>query len=839
MKSFFAALAGLCGLLHAPAAPAQTAATRMQTAREQVGPVPGGFLLNSGWTIRPAGEQVPVDTLPMSSATSNDGRFLLVLNGGYNPPSISVIDVAKKREIGRTKLADAWLGLTFSPDGKLVYVGGGSTAKVFELSFNAETGALSPSRELVAVPDLAKKGDSFIGDVALSPDGRTLYATNLYEDGIAVINVQTGKLVDRWKTGRRPYRILLTPGGNQLLISCWGDAAIYQHEAASGVLSGKTRVGPHASDMVWVNKPAPAEENQSTYVARVFVAAANTNNVYSFGVTQSHELTLLEGINVSMTPMHPLGMTPSAVAVDKDGKRLYVVCSDANAIAVINIESAHSRVEGFIPTGWYPTAARVLNDGQLVMLNGKGLGSKANPRGPNPTVRPAPEHEGTPAQDVQYVAHIQTGTVAFLPGPGEDQIGDFTRTVLENSPYRDEMLYGPITNEQTAFFAKSEDHGSPIQHVIYVIRENRTYDQVFGDMAKGNGDKSLNLFGEKITPNAHQLASEFILYDNFYENADVSADGHNWADAAIAPDYTMKLWPNEYGHRSKLYDFEGGEPANTPPTGYLWDNALQAGLTIRDYGEWVTNVPLKDVQNGRQVKEVMDDALKPYVDMNYRGFDLEYSDVDRAKEFMREWNDFDAKGQAPQLIVVRMGNDHTMGARAGALTPFSYAADNDYGVGMLVDAVSHSRLWASTAIFIIEDDAQNGPDHVDSHRAPVLVVSPYTHRGTVDSMMYNQASVLRTMELIIGLRPMTHFDAGARPMFGGFSRQADTHPYTVIPPKVSLKDRNPQNGPGAVASAKMDFSDADRADDDDLNDVLWRMIKHSDPPAPMRSAFGR
>ncbi len=837
MKNLFVIITIVsCSFLGSQPVHAQGAAAARR-AKEQVGPVPGGFLLSSGWTIRPAGQQVPVDTLPMSTAISNNGKYLLVLNGGYNPPSISVIDIAQKRELGRTKLADAWLGLTFSPDGKLVYVGGASSAKVFELSFDQDTGALTASREFAAVPDLHAKGTAFVGDVALSPDGRMLYAANLYDDSIAAINVQSGKLLDRWKTGRRPYRILVAPGGSQLFISSWADGMIYQHNAISGVLIAKTRVGPHASDMYWISKPPPAEENGSGFVARLIVAAANTNDVYSFGVTKNLELNMLESINVSMTPMHPLGMTPSALAVDKDGRRLYVVCSDANAIAAADIAGARSHVLGFIPTAWYPTAARVLDDGELVIVNGKGLGSKPNPHGPNPTARPAPVHEG--GSSVEYIPHIQTGTVAFLPSPKEGEIEDFTQTVLRNSPYRDEMLYGPVSDNQTAFFAKAEGHSVPIQHVIYVIKENRTYDQVFGDMEKGNGDKALNLFGEKITPNEHQLAREFILYDNFYENADVSADGHNWANAAIAPDFTQKMWPNEYGHRSNVYDFEGGEPANTPPAGYLWDNALQAGVTLRDYGEWVTSVPIKDVQNGRQVKQVMDDALAPYVDMNFRGFDLDYSDVDRAREFIREWNEFDAKSQAPQLIVLRLGNDHTQGARAGALTPFAYAADNDYGVGMVVDAVSHSKLWSSTAIFIIEDDAQNGCDHVDSHRAPVLVISPYTHRGIVDSTMYNQTSVLRTMELIVGLRPMTHFDAGARPMFGTFARQADTRPYAVIPPKVSLTERNPDKGPGAEASAHMDFSDADLAGDDELNEVLWRMLKHSDPPPPTRSAFAK
>ncbi|HEY6991782.1 MAG TPA: alkaline phosphatase family protein [Bryobacteraceae bacterium] len=826
-----AALAGLV-MMQSPVS--------QQSAREKVGPLPdGGFLLNSGWTIRPAGQQVHVSTLPMSAALSTNGKFLLVMNAGYDPPTISVIDVAQKKEIGRTPLPDCWLGLVAGP-GDLVYAGGGTTGKVFELSLNPETGALTRAREFDAVRNTAEKGKSFIGDVELSPDAHLLYAADLSGDSIAVINLRTGRLTDRWKTGRRPYRIVVTPDGRQLIISSWADAAIYQHAAASGTLVTKTRVAPHPTDMLWINKPAPTEEGASSYVARLFVTASNTNNAYSFGVTKDGALDMLETINVSLTPMHPLGMTPSALATNDRGNRLFIVCSDANAVLEADISSPRSRVTGFIPTGWYPTAVRSLPGNELVVLNGKGLGSQPNPQGPNPTRRAAPLHEGgnAPAA-VQYVGHIQTGTAAFLPEPGNDELHAFTQTVVRNSPYKDEMIYGPVLDQQQAYFSRSQGRNSPIQHVIYMIKENRTYDQVLGDLEKGNGDKSLVLFGEKVTPNLHRLARDFVLYDNFYENADVSAEGHNWASAAIAPDYTVKVWPNTYGHRGHPYDFEGGEPANTPPAGYIWDNALQAGIAIRDYGQWTTNIPLKNVNSPRQIATVKDRALVPYVDMNYRGFDLEYSDLDRAKEFIREWKEFDAKGTAPQLSIVRLGNDHTQGVKAGTLTPISYVAQNDYAVGMVVDAVSHSKFWSSTALFIIEDDAQNGPDHVDSHRAPAWVVSPFTQRATVDSSMYNQASVLRTIELITGLRPMTQFDAAAPPMFASFSRTPNVQPYTVIEPKVSLTERNPENGAGAAASARMDFSEADRIDDDDLNAILWRAIRHSNPPPPTRSGFAR
>ena len=813
-------------------------ATSQRAPQQKVGPLAnGGFLLNSGWTIRPAGEQVEVGTFPMSSVLSNNGKYLLTLNAGYDPPTISVIDVASKKELSKTHVADAWLGLRVDPRSDLFYVGGGTTGKVFEFSLDPNTGVVTPKREMPAVEDLANKGNALIGDVELSRDGHYLYAGSLYNDSISVLDAREGKYLGSWKTGRRPYRIMVAPSGHELLVTSWGDAAIYVHDNKDGKVVTKIRVGAHPTDMLWVNKPPVNDEGQpsATFTGRVFVTASNTNKTYVFGVTSDGQLNELETLNIATTPMHPLGMTPSALATDEKATKLFVVCSDSNAVAQVDITASRSRVEGFIPTGWYPTAITTLKDGQLAILNGKGLGSHPNPGGPNPTKSPAQVHaQGSP---VEYVGHIQKGTAQFMPIPDDEKILAFTQTVLDNSPYKDELLDQPITNEQTAYFAKRDGHLSPIQHVIYIIKENRTYDQVLGDMSQGNGDKSLNLFGEEITPNLHQLARDYILYDNFYENADVSADGHNWASAAIAPDYVTKIWPSEYGHRSKLYNFEGGEPANTPPAGYIWDNALQAGITIRDYGQWTTNIPLKEVTGTKQIGAVKDPALIPYVDMNYRGFDLEYSDVDRTKEFVREWKDFDAVGKVPQMSIVRMGNDHTQGTSAGKLTPLAYNADNDYAVGMLVDAVSHSKAWESTAIFIIEDDAQNGPDHVDSHRAPVWVISPFTHRGMVDSTMYNQTSVLRTMELILGMRPMTHFDAGARPMFGSFSQSPDARPYSVISPKISLTDRNPGKGAGAAESARMDFSDADKADDDELNDVLWRAIKHTDPPSPTRSAF--
>ena len=305
-------------------------------------------------------------------------------------------------------------------------------------------------------------------------------------------------------------------------------------------------------------------------MARLFVAAANTNNVYSVGVGAGKALKILESINVSTTPRHPLGMTPSALSLSADGKTLFVACSDANAAAVVDVSGDRSSVEGFIPTGWYPTAVLALPSGGLVALNGKGLRSYPNPDGPTPVRRAA----GAAAE--KYVARMQTGTASWIDPFTAAQLDAWTRTTLANSPYNDSKLEQP----------------SPlpaIQHVIYIVKENRTYDQVLGDMKEGNGDASLVLFGENVTPNLHKLARQFVLLDNFYVNSDVSADGHNWSTAAIAPDYVQKLWPNSYAGRRKTYDYEEGDPASIPPAGYLWTNAAAAGVSLRNYGYMVDN----------------------------------------------------------------------------------------------------------------------------------------------------------------------------------------------------------------------------------------------------------
>jgi YVTN family beta-propeller protein len=794
----------------------------------------GGYLVPSGWKIKPAGVQIALETMPMSTALSPDGQYLLILHGGYNKPSVSVRDAQTLQEVSRLELADAWLGMAFEPKGKFVYVGGGSQARVYELAF--DQGRISLAREFPLVEAEKRQNTDFTGDVTISPDGRLIYAADLYHDQVAVINPQSGRVIERFKTGRRPYRILFHPDGQSFYVSNWADGTVSHLRASDGERLGLIRLGAHPTDLVWSDRvPADADGDKPDWKYRLFVTAANTNSVYSVAVTPAKEMRVLEVINIAMTSRQPLGMTPSALALSPDQTSLFVVCSDGNVAAAVDVKEKRSQVRGFVPTGWYPTAARVLADGRLLVLNGRGSRSHPNPNGPRPVRTDSPVHGGV--RSVEYVGRIQAGSLSVVNPFSEADLEAFTKQSFANSPYRDALLDRAEVVPEGPIPARPGDP-TPLRHVIYILKENRTYDQVLGGLGKGNGDPQLVLFDESSAPNHYKLAREFALFDNFYVSADVSADGHNWSTAAIASDYVQKLWPNSYGGRRRKYDYEGGEPAAIPPAGYLWNNAAAAGVTMRNYGFWAANYKEKQA-DGTWVETVRDATLARVTNRKFPAFNLDIPDVERARVFIDELREFEQKGEMPRLILLRLGNDHTSGTSPGKVAPLSAMADNDYALGQIIEAVSKSKFWAATAIFVIEDDAQNGADHVDSHRSPAYVISPYIRRGGVDSTFYNTTSVLRTIGLILGLRPMTQFDAASRPFAAAFQAKPDLAPYAAEKPRIRLDERNPERNPTAARSQRMDFSEADRIDDDELNDILWRAIRRSEPPAPVRSYFGR
>jgi hypothetical protein len=376
---------------------------------------------------------------------------------------------------------------------------------------------------------------------------------------------------------------------------------------------------------------------------------------------------------------------------------------------------------------------------------------------------------------------------------------------------------------------------SPIKHVIYIIKENRTYDHIFGDMPEGNGDPDLCLFPEAFTPNHHALAREYVLLDNFYVESQVSADGHEWSVGAYATDFVQKTWPSSYGKHGLRYPSEGAWPVAFPDSGYLWDRCIQANVSFYNFGEFVFHDGPVGTPGETGAK-----SLEGHFDPMYRGWDLEYPDVKRAEQFVAAYNRFVAENTMPRLIIMRLPNDHTSGTDKDMPTPRAMVADNDLALGTVIETVSRGPLWKETAVFVVEDDAQNGSDHVDAHRTVAMVVSPYTRGRGLDSTFYSTASMLRSMELILGLEPMSQYDAGALPMYNTFRNEPDATPYACRP--VSEEIRSRKNGPdayGAELSAKLDFRKEDSADDIAFNEIIWKSIKgaNSPMPAPVRAAF--
>jgi DNA-binding beta-propeller fold protein YncE len=672
-----------------------------------------------------------------------------------------------------------------------------------------------------------------------------------------------------------PYACRLDEKRQRLYVSLWAQAAIGVIDLKSEQLVAR-----------WPTQEHPCEMVLTRSGKLLFVANSSRNTVT---VLDTQSGNALETIWAALYPQAPPGSTPNSLALSPDEKTLFVANADNNTVAVFDVEKpGKSRSLGFIPVGWYPTSVRVTPDGKhLLVANGKGLTPKANPLGPQPGV-----NSGTDPK-VQLISRLFQGTLSIIDLPPrkafEAQLAGYTAQAYRCSPLKPDASVSaqrsadnpiPLTpgeaqggiqpwigpravparsaQEHVGALGNKERPGavgaaasrdgsrsgefdvalgaaSPIKYCLYIVKENRTYDQVFGDLPQGNGDPKLCLFPERITPNLHQIVRQFVLLDNFYADAEVSADGHEWSMGAYATDFVEKMWPMNYGHNhSKKFPYpaEGYFPIAAPAGGYLWDRAREAGVSYRVYGEFVDIFARSNAPTRARVK-----ALEGHIDEWYRPWDLAYPDVKRAERFLAELKRMEAEGDMPRLQILRLPNDHTHGSTPGWRTPTAYAGDNDLALGQIVEAVSHSKFWPQTAIFVVEDDAQNGPDHVDAHRTTAFVVSPYTKRGVVDSTMYSTSSMLRTMELILGLKPMSQFDAAATPMFNSFQATPDLRPYQALPANVDLEERNSAHAWGG--QIKMNFAREDAVDDLLLNEVVWRSVRGPDSPAPapMRAAF--
>ncbi len=611
--------------------------------------------------------------------------------------------------------------------------------------------------------------------------------------------------------------MVLARNGSRLYVSDWASRTVLALDPVELRTMARIAVGEHP------NQIAVHPEDD-----RLFVACASSNCV---SVIDTDRGIVTETIMTSLFPKAPEGSTPAALAISPDGETLYVANADNNCVAVIDIEHpGRSQVKGFIPTGWYPTAVAVTPDSKTLLV---GVG-KGNQTRPNPIERPkaggdAPTQAGSRSRPFPYIGTTLSGALSIVPIPDEKALARYTETVYRNCPYSDKLLTDAPYPRKTAIPTKVGDP-SPIKHVVYIIKENRTYDQVFGDVKAGNGDPSLVMFGEKITPNHHKLAREFVLLDNLYCNGHVSADGHPWSTMAYNTDYIARNWALTYSSRAGVRDDDDNDLSRAP-SGYLWDACARHKLTYRSYGEY-----------GRRVSQPdgsfrMEGGVPGLVGHTSPEFGIVKAgkvvrDTGRAEVFLKEFREYEKTNTLPQFIVMSLGEDHTTGTTPGTFTPQACVASNDLALGRLVDAVSHSKYWPETAIFVIEDDAQNGPDHVDAHRTVGLVISPYTTRGSLDSTQYSTVSMIRTMELILGLPPLSQFDAAARPMFASFTDKPDLTPYTARPPRIDLDARNDRLAYGAERSSQMDFSEYDKIDDFELNEILWRAVKGKDAPLP-------
>lgn len=545
------------------------------------------------------------------------------------------------------------------------------------------------------------------------------------------------------------------------------------------------------------------------------MAYANSNSV---SVIDVKARKVLENISTSLYPNAPTGSTTNGVTLSEDDKTLFIANADNNNLAVFNVEKpGESRSMGFIPTDWYPSAVKVIGN-RIFVTNGKGGTSKPNPKGPNPYKKRD--------DSVQYIGELFKGTLSIIDMPDESSLAAYSKVVYENVPYTKELEM-KAAGEPGNPIPQNVGDPSPIKYVFYIIKENRTYDQIFGDMPEGNGDSSLCLFPEHVTPNHHALAREFVLLDNFYVDAEVSADGHNWSMAAYANDYVEKTWPTSYGQRGGTYDYEGSRQIAFPKDGFIWDYCKRAGISYRSYGEFEAYS-----KNGET-------SLTGNMAPNYADYNLEIKDIDREKVWEHDFDSLLAINAVPRFSTIRLGNDHTSGARIGKPTPAAHVADNDLALGRLIEHLSQSSIWKESAVFVLEDDAQNGPDHVDAHRSIALVISPYVKRRSVNHTMYSTSAVLRTMELILGLPPMSQYDAAAPPLWSCFTDKANTTPYKALPNNVDLELKNLAVNESSRKSETFDLSREDAAPDNEFSEVIWKTVKgeSSKMPAPRRSAF--
>jgi YVTN family beta-propeller protein len=777
--------------------------------------VPKPVQLPNGWYLSPAGTALHLSSdLPLNIAISPSKKYAAITDNGNGQEGIELIDINAKKLLSFTKMKAAWVGLQFSNDNKYLYASAANQNMI--LRFKVNNGQLIIKDSIV----LGKKWPNKIGitGIALDDAHSRLFAVTKENNSLYVCNTKNKKIIQQIPLSAETYTCLLNPEKTRLYISLWGGNKVMIYDVKKAEVTDSIATESHPNDLVFTKKGN-----------FLFVANANSNSV---SVIDTKKREVIETLSASLFPNAPTGSTTNSVALSSDDKTLYIANADNNCLAVFNVSNpGSSRSFGFIPTGWYPTCVRVVGN-SLLVTNGKGFESIANPYGPQPDnkkIKTPYQKEITSIanQPVQYIGSLFKGSLSFIPMPTINELEKYSKQVYKNTPYnknKEALAAGEFGNP----IPQKVGAASPIKYVFYVIKENRTYDQVLGDMKEGNGDSSLCLFGEKITPNLHALARNFVLLDNFYDDAEVSADGHNWSTAAYATDYVEKTWPTNYSDRGGTYDYEGTREIAYPAKGFIWDYCKRAGISYRNYGEFV-----------HDGKEPILPSIVDHFCPGFPDFDLSIQDVYREKIWEHDFDSLLANNALPKFSTLRYPDDHTSGMRKGAYSPYAAAADNDLAVGRFIEHISNSPIWKESAIFIVEDDAQNGPDHVDAHRSTAYLIGPYVKRNFVDHTMYSTSGILRTMELILGLPPMSQYDAAAMPLFRSFTAKPDFTSYTTIPANVDIDERNTAWNKLAKESAKFNLVAEDAAPDIPFNEVIWKSIKgeNSVMPTPRHSAF--
>lgn len=831
--------------------PAQAAAARRQAGEQNDGSV----LVTTNQMVTPLGKvQKLSGERPKDMALSPDGSMLAVLTTG----KVHFFKVADGTEESSVSVRSSSLGIAWHPDGKTVFASGigGTVSRIGKAKGGWKTASfvlVDPEKQAVKVhkpqdtsppsdakPETPVKPEPHVTGLAVSPDGQRLYAALSISNAVIVYDLIKGEATGIIPTGLAPYRILLSTDGKTLYTANRAGRAAQADEPAALSAGTPVRVDPE-TDAVLRGSVSIID---TTTFAAVEIEAGRQPSALAFSpdqkliyLAQSDEDTIgvldlgtrkfMPSISL-LQPMDPgFGQIPTDLAVSGDGKTLFVACGGINAVAAVDLPEG--KVSGYFPAGWFPIALAE-SKGALLVASSKGFGARAST-------------EGKAGRAVK----ASLGTVQFITAEQRKAKSEHTRRVALNNGWGQEEL-PPRRDRAPVPVPERVGEPSVFKHVVFVIKENHTYDSDLGDISEGNGDPSLCVFGEAVTPNQRALARQWVLLDNTYTSGTNSADGHQWTVSGVANAYMEQ----NFAVKARSYPYNGGDPLAYSPKGFLWNAAVKAGKSVRVYGEYANKTKVVDKTGEAQKptwKNLWDDrtagagrfevtattenaALVPHLDPAYAGFQLTVSDQARADRFLADLKAWTTSGDMPALSIMLLPCDHTSGTSPGAPTPRAMVADNDLALGRIVEGISHSPFWKETLILVIEDDSQLGLDHVDGHRTTAYCVSPYTKRGAVISEVYNHTSLLRTIGLVLGLPAMNRFDRTATPMSACFMPQRDDRPFEHLENRIPLDEMNPPlsalKGTArqhAAASLKLDWSEPDVADATTLARAVWAFEK--------------